>query len=130
MKIIYPAFLIVVGFLVQVGSAQTGHLGDGKWDVKSNDLLPGVFTPNEITSVASAAWNKWSEHEIGFGMTESGSSMEKTAATNSELDSVTIQTAEVTVAQMEEKARSALQDSVAKILEGFYTIRPCHYGRA
>ncbi len=119
MKKIYLAFLVVVGFLIQSGNAQTASSGGGKSVGGSNNLLSWLYKSNGPTCAALAAWNERIVHENVLSMINPEPDMSKSAETVSCVDSATMQIAETAIMEMEEQTMISLQDSVGSFIESY-----------
>jgi hypothetical protein len=117
MKIIYLAFLLVVGSFFQSGNTQTVSSGGGKLVGNSNELLSGKSESNGTECVALAARESKTNPEKGSCMADPTSAMTKSTETDPQLDSITMQMADVAMIHVEEQADISLQDSVATFIK-------------
>jgi len=108
-----------MGFFVQYGNTQTVSLGVGKFGGTSNHSHSGQSKSNEQSCTSSTAREAKINHGKCARTDDPESNAAKRTEMTSQLDSITMQMAEVTITQIEERAKIVLQESVGKLIENY-----------
>lgn len=118
MKKIYLLLLIVLGFCIKNGNAQTVSQ-DEQLEIKFDKLLSEKFKPNEPGCVALVANKGKIIYRKAFGLADLELNVPMNMEMVFELGSITKQITAVAIMQLVEQGKISLQDSVNKFIEDY-----------